>query len=106
MRLGEAGAVDEQVVARGFVGTEGRIAALRIVDDRGETRGPEGRRDRAAADPVAEDGGRVLQAPLEAVGEVAHRSLRDRRPSRPKRKERIQKRATTLVEAQPFFWKW
>ncbi len=54
----------------------------------------------------AEDGGRPREATLEALGEVAHRSFRDSRPRSPNRKERIQKRATTLVEAQPFFWKW
>ena len=106
MGLRETRAVDHEVVTGGLVGTERGVAALGIVDHRGEARGAQGVGHGAPADARAQDGGRARQAALEAVGEVAHRSLRDSRPRSPNRKERIQKRATTLVEAQPFFWKW
>ena len=49
---------------------------------------------------------RVGEPAAEGLGELAHRSLRESSPSRPQRSERIQKRATTLVAGQPFFWKW
>ena len=103
--LREARAVDHEVVAGGLVGAEDGVPALRVVDHRGEARGAEGVGDGAPADARAEDGGRPREAAPKAVGEVAHRSFRDNRPRRPQRKERIQKRATTLVAGQPFFWK-
>ena len=59
-----------------------------------------------AADAFAEDGGGPGEPAAEGLGELAHRSLRESRPSRPQRSERIQKRATTFVAGQPFFWKW
>ena len=106
VRLREARAVDEQVVTRGLLGSEHAVLPALVVDDRGETARGERVGDGTAADAFAEDGGGPGKPAAEGLGELAHRSLRESRPSRPQRSERIQKRATTFVAGQPFFWKW
>ena len=63
-------------------------------------------RERFDHEHAAEDGGGPGEPAAERLGELAHRSLRESSPSRPQRSERIQKRATTFVAGQPFFWKW
>ena len=106
MRLREARAINQEVVAGGFLGTELPVLPTFVIDDRGEASRSEGFRDRTTAHALAEDGGGPSEAAAERFGELAHRSLRESRPRRPHSRERIQKRATTLVAGQPFFWKW
>ena len=105
MGLGEAGTVDQQVMPGRLRRTEVGIVALLVVDDGGEAGRGEGCGHGLSADAAAEDGGGSGQATAQGFGEFAHRSLRESRPSSPQSTERIQKRTTTLVAGQPFFWK-
>ena len=104
--LREARAVDEQVMTCGLLGSERPILPALVVDDRSETARGQRFGDGTAAHALAEDGGGPGEPAAERLGEFAHRSLRESSPSRPQRSERIQKRATTFVAGQPFFWKW
>ena len=106
VRLREARAVNQEIVTGGLVGAKLPVLPAFVVDDRSEARRGEGFRDRSPAHALAEDGGGPGEPAAERFGELAHRSLRESRPRKPHSRERIQKRATTLVAGQPFFWKW
>ena len=106
VRLREAGAIDQEIVTGGLLGTELPILPTFVIDDRGKAGRGQGFRDRTPAHALAKDSGGPGEPASEGFGELAHRSFRESRPRRPQRRERIQKRATTLVAGQPFFWKW
>jgi len=61
---------------------------------------------RTPAAPRGGGGGGGGGAGGEAMGELAAGGFGEGGPRRPPSRERIQKRATTLVAAQPFFCKW
>ena len=92
-------------MARGFFRTKDRVGAFLVVDDGRKARQAQRFGDRTTAHPRTQDGGGAGQTTTEAVRDFGHPIFNVSRPSRPQRKERIQKRATTLVAGQPFFWK-
>ena len=96
-------AVVQQIVTRGLVGPELPVLPAFVIDDRSEASQGEGFRDGTPAHALAKDGGGPGEPAAERFRELAHRSFSESRPRRPHSRERIQKRATTLVAGQPFF---